>query len=101
MLRNYLREIEKTYQTGDATEHTYRFALQKLLETLFPGVSATNEPKRIQSTWLLSVKRVEGRCIHKWKAFVRCCFLTSLMNSSPICMLNRSAMVFLLLDVTP
>jgi predicted helicase len=48
VLRNYLRKIEKVYQTGNATEHTYRSALQELLETLFPGISATNEPKRIK-----------------------------------------------------
>lgn len=48
VLRNYLRKIEKVYQTGNATEHTYRSTLQELLETLFPGISATNEPKRIK-----------------------------------------------------
>src|SRR6266487_261682 len=48
MLRNYLRKIEKVYQTGNATEHTYRSTLKELLETLFPGISATNEPKRIK-----------------------------------------------------
>lgn len=46
-LRSYLKKIEKAYQTGNATEHTYRAALQELLETLFPGVTATNEPKRV------------------------------------------------------
>jgi hypothetical protein len=48
MLHNYLRKIEKVYQTGNATEHTYRPTLKELLETLFPGISATNEPKRIK-----------------------------------------------------
>ena len=48
VLRNYLRKIEKAYQIGNATEHTYRSTLQELLETLFLGISATNEPKRIK-----------------------------------------------------
>ncbi len=48
LLRNYLRKIEKAYQTGNATEHTYRSALQELLETLLFGITATNEPKRIK-----------------------------------------------------
>ena len=48
LLRNYLRKIEKAYQAGNATEHTYRSALQELLETLFPGIIATNEPKRVK-----------------------------------------------------
>jgi hypothetical protein len=46
-IRNYLRDIEQTYRKGNATEHTYRPNLKDLLESLFPGVTATNEPKRI------------------------------------------------------
>ncbi len=46
--RNYLHKIEKAYQTGNATEHTYRSALQELIETLSPGITATNEPKRVK-----------------------------------------------------
>ena len=48
LLRNYLRKIENVYQSGIATEHTYRSVLQELLEALYPGVTATNEPKRIK-----------------------------------------------------
>jgi hypothetical protein len=44
VLRSYLRKIEKAYQIGNATEYTYRAALQELLETLFPGITATNDP---------------------------------------------------------
>jgi len=47
-LRNYLRKIEKIYQTGIATEHTYRSSLQEFLEAFFPGIIATNEPRRIK-----------------------------------------------------
>ena len=48
VLRDYLRKIEKAYQAGNATEHTYRPALQELLETLHSNVIATNEPKRVK-----------------------------------------------------
>jgi hypothetical protein len=48
VLRSYLKKIERAYQIGNATEHTYRAALQELLETLFPGITATNEPKHIK-----------------------------------------------------
>ncbi len=46
-LRNYLDKIEKKYKAGIATEHTYRGALQELLEALGTHISATNEPKRV------------------------------------------------------
>ena len=45
---NYLHKIEKAYQTGNATEHTYRSALQELIQTLSSGITATNEPKRVE-----------------------------------------------------
>src|SRR6266568_2465621 len=47
-LRTYLKEIEQTYRIGNATEHTYRSNLKKLLETLAPSITATNEPKRVK-----------------------------------------------------
>ena len=46
--RHYLREIEKTYRVGNATEHTYRSDLKGWLESLFHGITATNEPKRVK-----------------------------------------------------
>ncbi len=48
MIQNYLRNLETTYRSGNATEHTYRSYLKGLLETLYPGITATNEPKRIK-----------------------------------------------------
>jgi predicted helicase len=48
LLNNYLRDIGFTYRSGNATEHTYRPNLKDLLEPLFPGITATNEPKRIK-----------------------------------------------------
>ena len=47
-LRNYLQEIEQAYRMGNATEHTYRSNLKELVETFAPGVSATNDPKRVK-----------------------------------------------------
>src|SRR5438874_1076703 len=48
MLRNYLRKIPPPPPPPNATEHTYRPNLKDLSESLFPGVTATNEPKRIK-----------------------------------------------------
>jgi predicted helicase len=42
----YLSALNSRYRLGNATEHTFRGDLQKLLESLAPGISATNEPKR-------------------------------------------------------
>lgn len=42
----YLVALNSRYRLGNATEHTFRGDLQNLLESLAPGISATNEPKR-------------------------------------------------------
>lgn len=42
----YLRKIERALAAGNATEHTYRPALQALIEAMEPDTGATNEPKR-------------------------------------------------------
>jgi hypothetical protein len=42
----YRRQIQRELQAGNATEHTHRPALKSLIETLVPGVTATNEPRR-------------------------------------------------------
>ena len=44
----YLRAIEKALRAGNATEHTHRPALKALLEAIDTGITATNEPKRVQ-----------------------------------------------------
>jgi hypothetical protein len=44
----YLNEISENLKRGDATEHTHRKALETLLESIQPGVKATNEPSHIQ-----------------------------------------------------
>ncbi|MFO0149065.1 MAG: type ISP restriction/modification enzyme [Microcystis sp.] len=46
-LPKYLEEITGIYQQGKATEHSYRPALKKLIESLNNNLQALNEPKRI------------------------------------------------------
>ena len=43
-LQDYIHAVEKKLGLGDATEHTHRSALEALIESLIPGVTATNEP---------------------------------------------------------
>jgi len=47
-IQAYLQDITQIYQKGNATEHTYRPALKKLLESFGDGILAVNEPKRIK-----------------------------------------------------
>ena len=47
VLREYLRQIQSGFATGQATEHSYRPALKTLLESLESGIEAINEPRRI------------------------------------------------------
>ena len=46
-LQNYLEQLNQYYVAGIATEHTYRPALQSLLEAMLSGIKVTNEPKQI------------------------------------------------------
>ncbi|REG77530.1 type ISP restriction/modification enzyme [Algoriphagus antarcticus] len=43
---DYIKSLNSRYRTGHATEHTFRGDLQNLIESLAPGIQATNEPKR-------------------------------------------------------
>jgi hypothetical protein len=45
-IKTFLHEIEAKLQAGNATEHTYRAALEALFNTVLPPAQATNEPKR-------------------------------------------------------
>ena len=45
-IKNYIDNINRRYQQGNATEHTFRGDLQQLIETLIPHIHATNEPQR-------------------------------------------------------
>ncbi|MBN2730635.1 MAG: VCBS repeat-containing protein, partial [Bacteroidales bacterium] len=44
---NYITTITKLHKSGLATEHSYRGALQQLIESMVSGVSVTNEPARV------------------------------------------------------
>ena len=46
LITDYLKKVEKEASRGVATEHTYRPALQCLVEALEAGIAAVNEPKR-------------------------------------------------------
>ncbi|MGO8735927.1 MAG: type ISP restriction/modification enzyme [Terriglobia bacterium] len=59
----YRRQIEKELQAGNATEHTHRPALKTLIESLASGVTATNEPKRVECgapDFVVTEKRTHG-----------------------------------------
>ena len=43
---SFLNEVDAVYKKGNATEHSYRPALSKLFNSLAPGITATNEPRR-------------------------------------------------------
>jgi hypothetical protein len=46
--KTYLQELQNKLSTGDATEHTHRPALQRLIEALAPDLTVINEPRRIE-----------------------------------------------------
>ncbi len=49
LVREYLRKVEQLHRAGNATEHTFRPALQDLLEGIGGSqITATNEPKRVK-----------------------------------------------------
>ena len=45
--QTYQQQLAADLKRGNATEHTHRSSLKALIEGMFPGVVATNEPKRI------------------------------------------------------
>ncbi|WP_120716761.1 type ISP restriction/modification enzyme [Tsuneonella amylolytica] len=45
-ISDYLDEVVAKYRTGQATEHSYRPALQRLFESIDPTLTVINEPKR-------------------------------------------------------
>ncbi len=59
----YRRQIERELQAGNATEHTHRPALKTPIELLAPGLTATNEPKRVECgapDFAVTEKRAHG-----------------------------------------
>jgi len=47
IIKTYLDDLTRAYQTGKATEHSHRPALKRLLESILDGIQAINEPKHI------------------------------------------------------
>ncbi|MCP4350524.1 MAG: N-6 DNA methylase [Desulfobacterales bacterium] len=48
MINEYIEKINRRFQTGISTEHTFRGDLQTFLESFDSSVLVTNEPARIQ-----------------------------------------------------
>jgi hypothetical protein len=46
--QRYRQQVQEKLRSGVATEHTYRPALEQLLEGVQPGVKAINEPRRVR-----------------------------------------------------
>lgn len=44
----FLNEVEKVYKAGNATEHSYRSALQQYIQSFAPELKVQNEPKRLR-----------------------------------------------------
>ncbi|MEN6356389.1 MAG: type ISP restriction/modification enzyme [Armatimonadota bacterium] len=47
VLIDYLHTVGNSLARGDSTEHTHRPALKAFVESIHPGIMATNEPRRI------------------------------------------------------
>jgi len=48
IVSDYLAELRAKYATGQATEHSYRPALEKLFRAIDPTLTVINEPKRVE-----------------------------------------------------
>ncbi len=47
IISDFISRVQAVYNTGAATEHSYRSALETLFNALAEGVTALNEPKRV------------------------------------------------------
>ena len=47
-LKEYINTVNQKYRAGNATEHSYRGALEQLIQTLLPKLRIVNEPKRVK-----------------------------------------------------
>jgi len=61
VIKSYLAKIDREFKTGRTTEHTHRPAFKDLIESLDSGVSATNEPKRVECGAPDFILRRDGR----------------------------------------
>ena len=48
IVSEFITSVQKTHATGNATEHSYRAAIETLFNTLGDGIHALNEPKRVK-----------------------------------------------------
>jgi len=48
IIQDFISAIQKTYSTGNATEHSYRSAIEALFAGLSDDINALNEPKRVK-----------------------------------------------------
>ena len=48
-IQSYLDQVRAKYASGQATEHSYRPALQALFESIDPGLTVINEPKKSEA----------------------------------------------------
>ncbi|MFN3262976.1 MAG: type ISP restriction/modification enzyme [Pikeienuella sp.] len=48
IISDFVANVQTAYRSGQATEHSYRPALQTLFNALAPNVAALNEPRRVQ-----------------------------------------------------
>lgn len=47
-VKEYIKKLDEQYAAGHATEHSYRSALQVLLQSILTGMTVTNEPSRFK-----------------------------------------------------
>lgn len=47
-LKEYISTVSQKYRAGNATEHSYRGALEQLMQSLLPKLRIVNEPKRVK-----------------------------------------------------
>ena len=47
-LKEYISTVNQKYRAGNATEHSYRGALEQLIQTRLPKLRIVNEPKRVK-----------------------------------------------------
>ncbi len=69
LIKTYIKEIHEKFGTSGATEHTYRSALQILLEGLNTNIDAINEHKRIQNIGMpdFTIKDKKNKTITIWR----------------------------------
>ncbi|MBW9075653.1 type ISP restriction/modification enzyme [Agrobacterium deltaense] len=48
IIEDFVARVQAVYKTGVATEHSYRSALEHLLNNIQDGITAINEPKRVK-----------------------------------------------------